>query len=351
MKEAMLYDRLPDQAVRCRLCAHACRIADGQRGICHVRENRAGTLYSLVYGRTISQAADPIEKKPLLHFHPGTLAYSVATVGCNFHCRWCQNWEISQASLARLEQAGRAATPEQVLRAARRSGCRSIAYTYTEPTIFAEYALDIGRLAHGAGLANVFVTNGFMSGDMLAAFAGLIDAANVDLKAFRDSTYRQYLGGRLQPVLDSLLALRRQGVWIEVTTLLVPGVNDDPAELREAARFLARELGPGTPWHLSRFFPRYRMTDTPATPIEGLERAAAIGAEEGLRYVYVGNTGTEENTRCHQCGALLIRRVGYEVLERRVTPGGSCPACAAAIPGVSLGSETPPPDGAAPQPG
>jgi pyruvate formate lyase activating enzyme len=342
MTEARFYTRLPDNAVQCGLCAHACRIPDGGCGLCHVRQNRGGTLYTLAYGRTVSEAADPIEKKPLLHFHPGTLAYSIATVGCNFHCRWCQNWQISQATAGHQALFGHAASPEQIVRAAQRAGCRSIACTYTEPTVFAEYALETARLAHAAGLATVFVTNGFMGDALLDALPGLLDAANVDLKAFRDSTYRQYTGGRLEPVLASLRRLRAAGVWLEVTTLLVPGINDDPAELREAAAFLARDLGPDTPWHLSRFFPLYRMADTPATPLATLRRAADIGREAGLRYVYVGNTATEENTLCPGCGAIVLRREGYRVLERRLTAAGACAGCGAAIAGVGLADKAPP---------
>ena len=346
MKEAMLYEQLEDGRVRCGLCAHRCTIADGKRGVCQVRENRDGTLVTLVYGRVIAQHVDPIEKKPLLHFYPGTTAYSIATVGCNFRCQWCQNAEISQMVRERHLIMGQEARPEDIVAAARRAGCRSIAYTYTEPTVFFEYAYDTARLAQGSGngnrdgLANVYVTNGYMTagaGEMLETFAPYLDAANVDLKAFRDETYRTYAGARLQPVLDSLIAMKRLGIWVEVTTLVVPGINDDPAELEDAARFVAQELGEETPWHISRFFPAYDMTGVPPTPVSTLQRAQEIGLGAGLRYVYVGNVAGEANTSCHECGRLLIRRSGYWILEHHVQSDGSCPHCGTLVGGVGMG--------------
>lgn len=334
MKEAMLYEKLADGRVHCSLCAHRCTIAEGKRGVCQVRENREGTLYTLVYGRTISQHVDPVEKKPLHHFYPGSTAYSIATVGCNFRCRWCQNWEISQMVREQHLIMGEPASPEGIVASARRAGSRSIAYTYTEPTVFFEYTYDIARLAHEAGIANVYVTNGYMTEEMLEFFHPYLDAANVDLKAFRDETYREYAGARLQPVLDSLKKMKQLGIWVEVTTLIVPGVNDDPAELRDAARFVAQELGVETPWHISRFYPAYRMGDTPPTPISTLQQAYEIGLEEGLRYVYVGNVPGESNTHCHACGRLLIRRSGFWVLEDHISPTGRCPDCGTLAAGV-----------------
>ena len=343
MKEAMLYERLADERVRCNLCAHRCTIADGRRGVCQVRENQGGTLSTLVYGRLIAQHVDPIEKKPLLHFYPGTTAYSIATPGCNFRCRWCQNADISQMVRDRHLIVGREASPADIVAAARRAGCRSIAYTYTEPTVFFELTYDTARLAHGdgdgAGLANVYVTNGYMTagaGEMLDTIGPYLDAANVDLKAFRDETYLKYAGARLQPVLDSLVAMKRLGVWVEVTTLVIPGINDDPAELADAARFVAQELGVETPWQISRFFPAYEMTDVPPTPVSTLQRAREIGLEAGLRYVYVGNVAGEANTRCHECGRLLIRRSGYWILEHHVQPDGRCPDCGTVVAGVGM---------------
>ncbi len=335
-REARLYEGLADERVQCNLCAHRCTIGDGKRGVCHVRENRAGTLYTLVYGRLIAQHVDPVEKKPLMHFYPGTTAYSIATPGCNFRCQWCQNADISQMPRERQFIMGDRVSPEQVVAEARRAGCRSIAYTYTEPTIFFEYAFDTARLAHEAGLANIYVTNGYMTEGMLETFQPYLDAANVDLKAFRDETYRKYVGGRLQPALDSLRAMKRLGVWVEVTTLVIPGINDDPAELRDAAQFVAQELGVETPWHISRFFPTYQMTDAPPTPISTLLKAQEIGLEEGLRYIFVGNVRGEANTVCHECDRTLVRRSGYWILENRVRPDGTCPDCGAPVAGVGM---------------
>jgi pyruvate formate lyase activating enzyme len=333
MHEAMLYEKIAGNRVRCHLCAHRCVIADGKKGVCQVRENRGGVLYTLVYGSTISQNVDPVEKKPLYHFYPGSPAYSIATPGCNFRCQWCQNWQISQMPRESDLTAGREATPEQIVASAIETHCRSIAYTYTEPTVFFEYAYHIALLASLDHLANIFVTNGYMSREMLEMFHPYLDAANVDLKAFREETYRRYVGARLRPVLDNLKLMKRLGVWIEVTTLVIPDLNDDPTELRDAARFIALELGPDTPWHISRFFPVYKMTDRSPTSIRTLHRARDIGLEEGLHYVYLGNVAEESNTTCHHCGRLLIRREGYWVVENHIRQG-SCPACGTPVAGV-----------------
>ncbi len=337
MKEAWLYEKLDGGRVRCHLCAHRCTIADGKVGICGVRENREGVLYSLVYARPISQAVDPIEKKPLFHFYPGTTSYSVATVGCNFRCRFCQNADISQMPRDQGRIAGRHVLPEDIVADALATGCRSVSYTYTEPTVFFEYARDIAVLARRAGLANNYVTNGYMTAEMLEAFYPYLDAANVDLKAFRDEFYRQQCGARLQPVLDTLRLMKQQGIWVEVTTLVIPGLNDDPGELRELAAFIAQELGVDTPWHVSRFHPMYKMLDRGSTPVQTLERAWAIGKEAGLRYVYIGNVwgAKEEHTYCWNCGKRVIGRVGFSVRERHVRDG-KCEYCGAAIDGVGL---------------
>jgi pyruvate formate lyase activating enzyme len=336
MKEAMLYERLPDNRLRCNLCAHRCIIVDGKRGICQVRENRSGTLYTLVYGRTIAQHVDPVEKKPLFHLYPGSASYSIAAPGCNFSCRWCQNWGISQMPRDQHRIIGEKANPEKIVAAAKRAGCRSIAYTYTEPTVFFEYAYDTARLARGAELANILITNGYMTQEMLEIFHPYLDAANVDLKAFRDATYRKYVGARLQPVLDSLKVMKRVGIWLEVTTLVIPGINDDRVELRDAAQFIREELGADTPWHISRFYPDHKMTETPSTPVETVRRAREIGLAEGLRYVYVGNVSGEANTFCYACGHLLIRRSGSRVVENHVGPEGRCPHCGTPVAGVGM---------------
>jgi len=335
MKEAMLYEKLSKGRVRCHLCAHGCVIEEGRLGVCRVRQNVNGTLYTLVYGRTVSQNVDPVEKKPLYHFYPGSRAYSIATPGCNFRCPWCQNADIAQMPRERGLIAGNEATPEQIVADARATDSRSIAYTYTEPTVFFEYAYDTARLAHAAGMANIYVTNGYMTEEMLETFHPYLDAANVDVKAFRKETYRRYVRAGLQPVLDNMKTMKRLGIWLEVTTLVIPDLNDDPAELRDVAQFIARELGPETPWHISRFFPTYKMTDRPPTSVETLRRARQIGLGEGLRYVYLGNVDGESNTTCHQCGQMLIRRHGYAIAENHVSDG-YCPTCGASVGGVGM---------------
>ncbi len=344
MKEALLYEKLDGGRVRCQLCAHRCTIASGRQGVCQVRENREGTLYSLVYGFPLSQAVDPIEKKPLFHFYPGSSAFSIATAGCNFACDFCQNASISQMPRDRGQIAGRRVSAEEVVRSAARYGAQSIAYTYTEPTIFFEYSYDIARLAHEVGIASVYVTNGYMTREMLALFQGLgsehepwLDAANVDLKAFRDETYRRVCGARLQPVLDSLKAMKELGVWVEVTTLVVPGMNDSAAELGDIARFIAGELGVETPWHVSRFHPDYKMHDRGPTPAATLRRAYELGREAGLRYVYVGNLpGAHlEDTHCPSCGETVLGRWGFQVTQRRLR-AGKCANCGTAIDGVGM---------------
>lgn len=337
MKEAILYDKLPDSLVHCHLCAHRCVIKPDHVGVCGVRENRGGALYSLVYGRPISMAVDPIEKKPLFHFYPGSTSFSIATLGCNFRCRFCQNADISQWPRERKQIAGDHVAPEIVVKEAQRYRCRSLSYTYTEPTVFTEYAYDIAVLAHEQGLANIYVTNGYMTPEMLDFFAPYLDAANVDLKAFRDAFYQDQCGARLQPVLDSLKKMVQQGVWIEVTTLIIPGLNDGQEELREIAAFIRQELGPQVPWHISRFHPTYQMLDRPPTPVETLHRAKELGLEAGLRYVYEGNVpgAGGEDTACPHCGQTVIHRFGFRVLESALREG-HCIHCGTTIDGVGL---------------
>ncbi len=333
MKEALLYEQLSDDRVRCHLCGHHCVIKPGDHGVCQVRENRAGTLYTLVYGSAISQNVDPIEKKPLYHFYPGSRSFSVATVGCNFQCKWCQNWQIAQAPRTHGLMEVAPTPPETLVDRAHARGCRSIAYTYTEPTIFFEYTYETAQIAHQAGIANVYVTNGYMTEEMLDLFHPYLDAANVDLKAFRQRTYSRYIGAGLKTVLASLKQIKSLGIWLEITTLLIPGLNDDPLELADIAGFIAEELGTDTPWHISRFFPHYQMPDTPPTPPQSLQRAYQIGRDAGLEYVYMGNIAGESNTRCPNCREILIRRVGYTILENHVKEG-NCRYCQHPIAGV-----------------
>jgi|YNPNPStandDraft_1061719.scaffolds.fasta_scaffold02791_3 pyruvate formate lyase activating enzyme len=338
--EAILWERLgpEDLRVRCNLCAHRCVIPPGRKGACCVRENRDGVLYTLVYERTIAQHVDPIEKKPLFHFQPGSRTFSIATAGCNFRCAFCQNWEISQLPREQGTVTGSPATPAQIARAAVRTACASVAYTYTEPTIFAEYALDTAREAQRLGLRNVFVSNGYMTPELLHMMAGLIDGINVDLKAGRGEFYRKISGAALEPVLANLKLIQQLGIWLEVTTLVIPGLNDSDDELRWVARFLANELGPDVPWHISRFYPHYKMRDTPPTPTATLERAWQLGREAGLHYVYVGNVPGHdtESTRCPGCGTVVIERYGYQI-GRRHLRNGACATCGTVIAGVEIG--------------
>ncbi len=336
--EAYLYEPLEGNKTRCNLCNHRCVIKEGKRGICEVRENRGGALESLVYGKLISQHVDPIEKKPLYHVLPGTLSYSIATVGCNFRCRFCQNADIAQLPADRNGMiVGDSHTPQDVVAAAIRAGCRSISYTYTEPTVFFEFAYDTAKLAHEKGLLNVFVTNGYMTAEALDMIKPYLDAANVDLKAFNDDFYKELCSAKRQHVMETLKLMKSLGVFVEVTTLLIPGLNDDEKELQQLASFVSDSVGPDTPWHISRFHPTYKLTDLPPTPAESIHRARQIGLDAGLRYVYCGNLpGDEgENTICYSCGEPLIHRWGYQISKNVVTDG-KCPKCGVAIDGVGL---------------
>lgn len=336
MTEALLYKKIEAEKVHCYLCSHHCRIPPGKRGICGVRENRDGRLDTLVYGRVIASHVDPIEKKPLFHLLPGSRSFSIATVGCNFKCRFCQNADIAQLPEDRGGRIlGEHWTPEAVVAEAERAGCRSIAYTYTEPTIFFEFALDCARLAKTKGLANVFVTNGYMTPQALETISPYLDAANVDLKAYSDAFYKKMCGAKLEPVKETLRQMVDRGVLVEVTTLLIPDANDDPAELNAMAAFLVSELGPDTPWHISRFHPTYRLTDRGPTPVETLRTARNIGLSAGLRYVYVGNVpGSDaENTFCPGCGNIVINRFHYNV-RANLIDGNHCAYCHEAIFGV-----------------
>ena len=327
LHHALLYDVLKDNQVQCNLCAHRCIIKDQKQGICHVRENRDGKLYTLVYGNLISRNVDPIEKKPLYHFLPGTKAYSIATPGCNFHCEWCQNWQISQMPRLMQMPKSKRVLPEEIVESALISGCRSIAYTYTEPTIFFEYSYDVAQLANEAGLKNVYVTNGFMTPEMLEMFHPYLDAANVDIKAFHDETYRKLMGGRLAPVLDSCRKMKSLGIWLEITTLIVPGVNDDPEELKAIATFIYEDLGAEVPWHLSRFYPQYKMIKQAPTEESILHETKAMGKSIGLKYIYIGNVSGSNNTYCSDCGELLIARSGYFTRIVGLDDQGKCLNC------------------------
>ena len=336
--DAYLYKPVKDLTVQCYLCSHRCIVKAGKRGKCRVRENRAGKLETLVYGRVIAQPIDPIEKKPLYHFLPGSLSYSIATVGCNFTCRFCQNADIAQLPRNRKGAiVGERISPDSIVAAAIKGQCRSIAYTYTEPTVFFEFAHDTAKLAHQKGIKNVFVTNGFMTAEALEMIRPFLDGANVDLKAYQDKYYTEVCGARLRPVMDTLKLMKSMGIWLEVTTLIVPGLNDSDDELRSLAAFIFNQLGPETPWHISRFHPTYQLTDRPPTPVDTLSKARRIGLEVGLRYVYMGNVPGDigGDTYCYECGQPLIERWGYHIRKYDLE-GGKCPHCRSIIDGLHL---------------
>ncbi len=334
--EAFLYESLEDNKVRCRLCAHRCVIPPTGRGICKVRENREGVLHTLNYGKLIARSVDPIEKKPLFHLYPGSLSYSIATVGCNFKCRFCQNADIAQMPEERDGLImGTQTPPEAIVSDAVARECKTIAYTYTEPTIFFETAFDTAKLAKQQGIKNVFVTNGYMTAEALEKIAPFLDAANVDLKSYSDKFYRRQCSAKLAPVKETLIGMKQRGILVEVTTLLIPGLNTDPDELESLARFLASSLGPDTPWHISRFHPTYKLTDRPATDVDALLKAREIGLAAGLKYVYTGNVWglPGESTFCNECGAMLIDRRGFTVNENRLRQG-RCPDCETPVAGI-----------------
>ena len=334
MREATLYDRISEGRVRCRLCSHCCVIADGERGVCQVRENEAGILVSLVYERVIARDVDPIEKKPLFHFYPGTRAYSIATVGCNFTCLYCQNHYISQYPRAHDGHIVGDRVPAcEIVTDAIEAGCYSIAYTYTEPTIAIEYVLEVMTAAREAGLTNVWVTNGYFTAEAADILLPFLDAANIDLKGISDQMYHDIVGGTVRPVLNTIERLVRAGVWVEATTLIIPGANDSEDDLRWTAEAI-RGISPTIPWHISRFFPAHRMVDRGPTPIKTLERAKEIGGDVGLQFVYIGNLpGEGESTHCPNCGTKVIARSGFLVREVRLVEG-ICPECGTIIPGV-----------------
>ncbi|MFH7319875.1 AmmeMemoRadiSam system radical SAM enzyme [Desulfurivibrio sp. D14AmB] len=334
METARFYRVLDEDKVQCYLCPHHCRITPGKRGICRVRENRAGTLYTLNYGRLISGNIDPIEKKPIFHLLPGSLSYSIATVGCNFRCLHCQNYEISQyPALHNNEIAGILHTPAEVVAAAQAGSCRSISYTYVEPTIFYEFAFDTAQLARKAGVRNIFVSNGYIGPEATREIAPWLDAINIDLKAFSQRFYHEVCGAHLQPVLDTIILMKELGIWVEVTTLIIPGWNDSTEELTEIARFLVA-IDPHIPWHVSRFWPTYKMMGPHPTPPETLHRAREIGRASGLHHVYVGNIHDNEgeNTTCPNCGTTLITRLGFGVGSNQLIKG-HCPQCDTEIAG------------------
>lgn len=331
-REAQFWYKLEGEDVQCILCNQLCRIKPGKRGLCGVRENRDGRLMTLVYGNLIAANADPIEKKPFFHFLPGSLAYSIATVGCNFRCLHCQNADISQMPRETGRVPGGFVPPEEVVAEAKAYGCRSIAYTYTEPTMFFEYAYDVAVLAQDGGLKNVFVSNGYIGEEAAEKVIPVLDGINIDLKG-DDQFYRRVCGARIEPVQNNIKLFWDAGVWVEVTTLIIPGYNDSDEQLRGLASFLAG-VSADMPWHVSAFYPMYKMLDVPPAGAEILRKGVKIGREAGLKFIYAGNIpGQDENTRCPICKEMLIERLGYRIMRNSVVEG-RCPKCSTALPGV-----------------
>ncbi len=332
-RPARWYKKLPDGWVQCGLCPRGCRISDAERGTCGVRENRGGSLYTLVHSRPCSLGLDPIEKKPFFHVLPGSTAFSLATAGCNFDCKCCQNWEIAQARPEQVKSFS--LSPEAAATFAQKRGASLIACTYSEPTVFAEYVLDIARAGRAAGMRTVVVSNGSIQEEPLRDLCRELAAYKVDLKGFNEKFYKSHTGGELKPVLDTLRRLSRSSVWTEIVTLVIPTLNDGTAELKDLARFVKNELGPDVPLHFTRFHPAYRLLNLPPTPVATIEKAREIALATGLHFVYTGNVPGHpgESTMCPGCNALLIKRRGMALLENRLT-NGRCPSCQRGIPGI-----------------
>ncbi|MCK4764260.1 MAG: AmmeMemoRadiSam system radical SAM enzyme [Candidatus Aminicenantes bacterium] len=333
MKQALLFEHLDNEKAKCLVCAHQCILKNGQLGVCRVRKNIKGELYSLNYDRVAATHTDPIEKKPLYHFLPGSTSYSVAAMGCNFKCTFCQN---NSLSMVKDESGiyGERISPEQLLAAASRHGSKSISYTYSEPTIYFELMFETAKLAKEQGLKNVMVTNGYMSSAALEMMSPYLDGANVDLKAFSEDFYRKYSGAKLAPVLETIKGMKERGIWVEVTTLLIPDLNTDEEELKKLISFIL-EVDENIPWHVSRFFPQHKLVDIPPTEPGVIFNALETGREMGLKYLYGGNIASEKwsNTYCFSCGELLIERSGYLTRVHDVS-AGKCSKCGEVIPGV-----------------
>jgi len=333
-KEASYYKKIDAKTIQCELCPRKCVLADGQKGFCRARAPEGGKHYTLVYGNPTAVHVDPIEKKPLFHFLPSTTAFSIATAGCNFRCKYCQNWEISQLSPEETENYN--LPPQDVVNKAREERCPTIAYTYTEPSIFYEYMFDTAKLAKIAGIRNMYHSNGSLSQEPLDNLAYYLDAADIDLKGFTQDFYKDMAEGFLDVVLNTLKTLKRNNVWVEITNLVVPNYNDDLAKIKEMAIWIRDNLGKDTPLHFSRFFPLYKLANLPATPLSTLDSARKIAMDVGLNYVYIGNNpGNEgESTYCPQCKKPVIRRVGYSVLEVNIDSKGRSNCCKYPIAGV-----------------
>jgi pyruvate formate lyase activating enzyme len=334
LTEARYYEKLPNRKIKCVLCPRECIIDDQETGYCGVRENHGGTYYTLVYGRPCSVNNDPIEKKPLFHFLPGTSALSIATVGCNVLCKFCQNWQISQARPDQVQSHD--LLPDAIARYAKNYGARSIAYTYTEPVIFTEYMYDCAQAGHQLNVKSVMISNGYIQSQPMKDLCQVLDAVKIDLKAFTQKFYKEMVSGELQPVLDTLALLIKEGMWTEIVYLIIPTLNDDPKELKQMCDWIAKELGPNVPIHFSRFHPQYRLKNLPPTPGKTLETARKIALDSGLNYVYIGNIpGHEgENTYCPGCKKMIIQRMGYQIIKQNLKTSGNCEFCGHKIAGV-----------------
>jgi len=331
--EARYYEKQPNRKIKCVLCPRECMIDDLERGYCGVRENRNGIYYTLVYGKPCTAHIDPIEKKPLFHFLPGSEAFSFATAGCNVFCKFCQNWEISQARPEQVQSFD--LPPRQAAQIAAEKKCASISYTYSEPVIFTEYMYDCAVEGRSRNVKSVMVTNGYIQAKPMQDLCQVLHSVKVDLKAFTERFYKELVSGQLRPVLDTLVLLRKMNMWTEIVYLVIPGQNDDPRELEQMCRWIYKELGPGVPVHFSRFYPQYRLTNLPATPVQTLNKARKIGLDNGLNFVYTGNVPGDpgENTYCPKCKATVIRRIGFSVTEMNLK-NGTCSRCNEKIPGI-----------------
>lgn len=332
-KPALYWNALEGNKVQCRLCPRTCLLAPGQKGFCRGRKNIEGKLYTLNYAQPVAIHVDPIEKKPLAHVYPGTKSLSIATAGCNLRCKFCQNWEISQLDPESIKV--KPVSPEKIVAMAKETGSKTIAFTYTEPTIFYEYMLDIAKAAKSQGVECVMHSAGYINEEPLRELAKYLTAANIDLKGFNDKYYSSFCQGSLEAVLNSLLVLKQEGVWIEITNLLIPGANDSDEDITELCRWVKQNLGPETPIHFSRFFPLYKLIDLSPTPLETLLRAQRIAKAEGIKFVYLGNIPQQigEDTICPNCGKTVIKRIGYNIIENLISDG-RCPFCEQEIPGV-----------------
>lgn len=334
LTEARYYEKLPNRKIKCVLCPRECVIDDQETGYCGVRENHGGTYYTLIYGRPCSANVDPIEKKPLFHFLPGTLAFSIATVGCNVLCKFCQNWQISQARPDQVPSYDM--PPQSIAKYARDSQSRSIAYTYTEPVIFTEYMYDCAEQGHTYNIKSVMISNGYIKAQPMKDLCQVLDAVKIDLKAFTEKFYHEMVAGQLQPVLDTLVLLKQQGVWTEIVYLMIPTLNDDPQEIQQMCKWILKELGPEVPIHFTRFHPQYRLKNLPPTPLKSLETAHKIALDTGLYFCYIGNVpGHEgENTYCPGCKKIVIQRMGYQIVKNAIAKNGKCHSCGHKIPGI-----------------